>query len=188
MPGTLRNVVLGAVAAMLVAGCGSDDGTIPQDNGDDLLATLEAVDTNTAAGECAAAQDQAESFKNKVNELPAAVDDEVKQGLQQAADQLVSLAANECEPDENTTGAQGVQTTDAVETEPTTTEEPTTTQETTTEETTTEEPEEPVEPETEELQEAPGLAPSGNQGQGPGGSGGVGSDGGNGPGARGGGG
>src|SRR5687767_2367313 len=37
MPGPLRNAVLGAVAATLIAGCGSDDGTIPQDNADDLI-------------------------------------------------------------------------------------------------------------------------------------------------------
>ncbi len=185
MPGPLRIVVLGAVAATLIAGCGSDDGTIPREDGEDLLATLEAVDSNTSQGNCPQAQAQAESFKGKVNELPASVDDEVKQGLQQAADQLVSLAANDCEPEEAATGPEGAVTTDATETEPTTTEETTTTPETTTEETTTEEePEEPVEPETQELEEDPDLAPSGNQGQG--GSGGVGSDGGIGPGARGG--
>jgi hypothetical protein len=182
MPGPLRKAVLGAVAATVIAGCGSDDGTIPQGNADILVNRLDAIEANVDQGQCDGAADQAEAFKGDVNELPAPVDDEVKHGLQEAADQLVNLAANDCEVDTNTSGPDGVQPTDSTETEPTSTE--TTTTETTTEDTTSEEPT-TEEPDTTEPQQDQSLAPDGDRGQGNGSSGGVGSDGGIGPGGGG---
>ena len=181
MPGSLRNAVLGAVAATVIAGCGSDDGTIPEQTADDLLTRLEAIDEHVDQRQCDEARAQAETFSTDVEELPAEVDGEVKQGLEESADQLVNLTTSDCEPlPTGATGAEGVTT---EPTEPTTTE-TTTTEETTTEETTSEE--EPTEEqETPEPQQDPDLPPqsSGNPGQG---SGGVGSDGGIGPGGSGG--
>jgi hypothetical protein len=177
MPGQLRNVVLGALAATVIAGCGSDDGTIPPDNARDLITRLEAIDEQVSLGQCSEAQTQAETFASDVEELPGSVDNEVQRGLEESASRLVSLTSSECEPEEGASGADGAVTT---ETEPTTTEE-TTTEETTTEETTTEEPadEESPEPEDEQPQEDPDLAPpSENPGEGVGQDGGVGPSGG----------
>ena len=162
MPGSLRNAVLGAVAATAIAGCGSDDGTIPPDNASNLISQLDAIESNFENQECEQALDHAETFKSNVNLLPASVEDEVKEGLQQTADRLVNLAESDCETPEGTTDIGG-----AVEPD-------------TTDEETTEQPEEsteePVEPQTEEAQQDQDLTPpEGNEGQG---GGNVGSDGG----------
>jgi hypothetical protein len=170
MPGPLRTAVLGAVAATVIAGCGSDEGTIPPDNATAMLNRLEAVQSNVDAGDCVNAQAQADEFKSDVNLLPAEVDDEVKKGLQQSADQLENLASSQCEPDSGATGASGpTETTDSE------TSTPTATATTTTETTTEPPPEEPAEPQTQEPEQDQDLAPDGGQGQG---GGNVGSDGG----------
>jgi hypothetical protein len=184
MPGALRIIVLAAVTGIVIAGCGSDEGTIPQDSAEALTNRLDSIESNVGEGRCPEAEAQAEGFKSDVNLLPASVEDDVKQGLQEAASQLVNLTTDDCEPESGATDAGGVVPTDATETEPTTTE--TTTTEATTADTTSEEQpteEEPTqEPETTDPQEDQSLAPDGNQGQG----GGVGSDGGIGPGGGGG--
>ena len=177
MPGKLRNTLLGAVAATAIAGCGSDDGTIPEGNAENLLNRVDAIDSHVDQGDCGEAAAQAEGFREDVDALPAEVDDEVKEGLRESASQLATLTSSDCEEtDENTTDIGGVVPTDTTE-EPETTETETT--ETTEPETTTEQTTE--EPTTEEPQEDPDLAPGNSQGQG----GGVGSDGGIGPGRSG---
>lgn len=183
MPGILRNAVLGAVAATAIAGCGSDDGTIPPNDAENLINRLDVIESHVQDQNCDQAQAQADGFRDEVNLLPASVDDEVKRGLQQVADQLVELAESDCEVDEGTTdigGAVDPETTEATDTTDATTETETTD---TTDEQTTEEPEEPVEepvePDTAQPQESEQIEPpTGNQGQG---GGSVGSDGGVGP-------
>ena len=176
MPGSLRNAVLGAVAATAIAGCGSDDGTIPSQDAENLLSRLDAIESNVDQQQCEDAQLQADQFASEVRQLPADVDNEVQEGLEQSADRLISLAANDCEAETGGTDEGGVVPTEAETTEtPDTTDADTT--DTTDEETEQpEETEEPVEPETEEPQQDPDLnVPEGNEGQG---GGNVGSDGG----------
>jgi hypothetical protein len=126
-----------------------------------LIGHLDAIEDGVAAGDCDMAQQQADEFVAAVNDLPAEVDDEVKRGLQEAAERLEDLS-NDRSQCEETTGA----TLDNLE--PTTTA-PTTTTPTTTETTTTETEEEPEEDE-EQQQGQPQGPPEdqdGGQGGGP---------------------
>jgi hypothetical protein len=144
MPWGVRktSAAIGAVVlAVAVAGCGSDEnGTIPPDASEDLIAQLDEVEQLVEQDNCAVAQSQAQQFRSSIDQLPAEVGTETKDELRQLADNLVSLAGNpdQCAtPEEGATGETGV-----AEETPTTT---TTTEQTTTD-TTTEE-EEPTKPE-----------------------------------------
>jgi len=145
MAAIARIPLLACVGAALLAGCGSDpEPTIPAPNGDEMLTSLAGVDQALAAGSCSLALKQAEEFKHEVVLLPAAVDDAVKQGLFDVADNLPRLISED--PDCAETGASGP--TGVVEqTEPATTSTTTTsTAETTTTTTTSEPPETPESP------------------------------------------
>jgi hypothetical protein len=164
MPGKARTFVLAGAIAAVLAGCGSDDdGTIPEDRADGLLDRLQAVEEQLASN-CELAQDQAETFLDDVDLLPAEVGEEVKGALREAGVRLVALTAD---PEQCTAqGATDPAGVEPPETEPTT--EPTTTEETTTEE----EPED--EEDGEEQEEEPdegGPPPGGEQPPGGGGEG-----------------
>jgi hypothetical protein len=183
MAGRKRISLLSCASALAIAGCGSGDGTIPQDKSDQLLNLLTATEGAITEGECERAQGFAQEFIAEVGDLPPEVDPEVAEELTTAAGNLDQLAG---EPGECTeTGASGATGETTTTTEETTTEEPetttTTTEETTTDETTTEEPEE-EEPEEEpeptpEPQPEPEPQPGGGGGASDGGleppSGGV---------------
>jgi hypothetical protein len=172
MRGTLRNSLLVCAFAIALAGCGSDDGTIPPEDADNLINQLEAVQNYVEEGECDRAEQQAEELVTAVNELPNDVDPEVAGELTKAAANLDQLAS---EPEQCTeTGASGIggveptdttDTTETVEPETTTTETTTTDEEPPEEETTTIEPPPDDEPEQDPGQEPP----TGNQGGGGGG-------------------
>ncbi len=177
MRGTLRNSLLMCAFALALAGCGSDDGTIPPGDADNLLNQIDAVRDAVQEGDCDLAQSHAEELISQVDELPNDVDPEVAGALTKAAANLDDLAAN---PDQCTeTGASGIpgaqptettDTTETVEPETTTTETTTTDEEPPEEETTTIEP-----PPDDEPQEDPGQQPpTGNQGGQGGGAGGGG--------------
>ncbi|MGH2954147.1 MAG: hypothetical protein ACRDK9_09025 [Solirubrobacterales bacterium] len=175
MPGRLRETLLAAAIAAALAGCGSDeDGTIPPADAESLLAQLDAVEESIADGECDEAQIRAQDLTDLVNELPAEVGTETKEALREASDNLVGLAAEQCEPT-GATGEDGVEPTTETE-EPTTETTTTTTEETTTDEDEPEEEEEEQEP-PEEEQEPPEEEPppsDDDPGGGPGGGGGGG--------------
>jgi hypothetical protein len=169
--------LLSCAFALALAGCGSDDGTIPEDQGQSLLGVLAATEEAVSSGDCERAQEFAQEFVSQTEQLPDSVDPEVAEELTNAGTNLEDLAAN---PDQCATGASGFdeeqpevsvpeeepETTTTDETE-TTTEEP---------ETTTEEPE-PTEEPTPTEQEPPSGGPTQQPPSGPGGgappSGGV---------------
>ncbi len=166
MRGRLVKPLLVCVFALTFAGCGSgDDGTIPQDEADDLLSVLETMQSQIEEGECEFVDENATEFVDRVNALPGDVDPEVASELTKAADNLRVLAA---QPDQCAeTGATGITGTTTTETPDTTDTEATVTETTTPEEeTTTEEPaeEEPAEEPSPEPPATGGGNEGGNQG------------------------
>jgi hypothetical protein len=128
-------LVLSASAAL--AGCGSSDPepSIPLESAQTLIGTLREVEANVDAGSCV------EELKAEIEELPSEINDDVRQGLENGADQLGILIndPDQCERPE-------VETTTEETTAPETTTEETTTEETTTEQTQPTEPTTPTNP------------------------------------------
>lgn len=147
-------------AAATLAACGGDsepEPSIPLQNAQALVGTLDEIRANVENGSCTVAAAEVQEFSDELNQLPDSVDDEVVDGLQRASLNLASLVDEQCdEPQRETT---------TEETIPETTTEETTTEATTTEETTT-----------EETTPTPPTSPGG--GGGPGGTGGLGPSGG----------
>jgi hypothetical protein len=186
MPGRLREAVLAAVIASVLAGCGSDDeeGTIPPESSESMIAQLDAVEQSVASGDCDEATSRAEDLSDLVNDLPADVGIETKEALRGAAANLASLTADpaQCQPS-GATGETGVEPT-TEETEPTTT---TTTETKTTDEetpTTDEGPDDEEQP-PEEQQPTQEEPPPTDQGSGSGSGSGQPPSGGLGPGGEG---
>jgi hypothetical protein len=131
--------LLACLASAALAGCGSGgDGTIPSADSETMIALLSSIEESVAAGDCELASEQADQFKQTVDLLPASVDDGVKAGLFEAADNLSALTADPSECAGAATGFSGVvepspeQPTREPPTTSTTTAEPTTTTTTTT--------------------------------------------------------
>jgi hypothetical protein len=146
MAGRTRISLLVCLFAFGLAGCGSDDGTIPSEQAGDMLALLDTLQNDVQDGDCDHVTGTAEEFSSRVENLPSGVDSDVRNELNKAAAHLDQLASDPdaCTPVETgATEPSGVETTpDTTTTEETT---PTTTDETTTTTTTTDE-EAPTEP------------------------------------------
>jgi hypothetical protein len=145
MAGRTRISLLVCLFAFGLAGCGSNDGTIPSEQAGDMLALLDALQSDVQDGQCDHVTGTAQEFSSRVQNLPSDVDSDVRNALTKAAAHLDELAAapSACTPVETgATGPSDVETTpDTTTTEETT---PTTTEETTT--TTTTDEEAPTEP------------------------------------------
>jgi hypothetical protein len=141
MPGPRRSLLslaLGAVCAIALAACGSDDrtGQLPPENASVMRGALEDARAEESEGDCDGVADAAGNLQTEIDELPEDVDPELRDALTQGAENLAQLAQN---PD--TCEDQQQQTTTTTEEIPTETAPPTTTTEETTT-TTEEEPEE----------------------------------------------
>jgi hypothetical protein len=123
-------------AAAALAGCGSDDlePSIPAESALTLIGTLQEIQANVDAGSCLVAGDKVDELKAEISELPAEVNDDVSQALENGADQLAILVSD---PAECERPAQPDTTTQETTTQQTTTEQPTTQQTTTAPPTTT---------------------------------------------------
>ena len=100
--------------ALALAACGgeSDEGTIPQGDGDEILAQLEEVEAQVEAGECDDAQVTAGAVADAIASLPDEVDGELRQTLITASGRLLEQTRNpeQCvEPEPTPTGASGVE-------------------------------------------------------------------------------
>ncbi|HEX5893199.1 MAG TPA: hypothetical protein VFY33_00075 [Solirubrobacterales bacterium] len=134
MPIKIRSAVLALIPVagiMVLAGCGGDGGPDPSISREDaqtLLAGIQEIEDNVEVGSCIVASDRTDQLISDIGELPDGVDEDVRQALDNGANNLRLLLADpdQCEREETT-----VETT--TEEEPTTTEE----EETTTRETTT---------------------------------------------------
>jgi hypothetical protein len=144
-------VIAVAGVAAVVVGCGGEDEpepSIPLEDATGLVAELDEVRENVEVGSCVVAQEQAEEFLARVDDLPSDVNDEVRDALEDGGNRLVSLATDpsQCESDTETeTEPTETEPTEPTETEPTDTE-PTETQPTETTETTPTEPTTPTQP------------------------------------------
>jgi hypothetical protein len=179
----LLSLALGAVAAVVLVSCGSDDedGVIPPESASAMLA---ALDDAEGAADCDAIEEAASAVANEAAGLP---DSEARTGVIDGAENLAALAREGQGCETGATGPEGPQPPEETTTEETTTE-PTTTEETTTEPTTTEEEKPAKEPKPpkptpdEDDEGGPPVTPPGQggvppgQSEGPPESGGVGGD------------
>jgi hypothetical protein len=180
MPGRPRTFLLACALAAFLGGCGSnDDATIPSAEGEDLVRTLDGIESSLASNNCELIDDQVQSFVEQVNALPEDVDPEVRKGLTQGAANLLALSEDPDQCGEVTgatdTGGAEPETPTTTETEEPTTTSSTTTSTTTTS-TTTEPDEEEPPPDQDEGDEGGGPpleVPGGEGGEGSGGRGGA---------------
>jgi hypothetical protein len=143
MPKLLRPILLALILAASPAalfGCGGSSGPDPSISGQEaavLTAKIDEIKANVDVGSCLVAADKTDDLIADVQELPSSVDSDVRQALENGANNLKLLLTDpsKCEGRSETT---------TTETEPTTTEEtttertePTTTERTQTQETTT---------------------------------------------------
>jgi len=147
--------IAAAAAAFGLSACGDSEPepSIPLENAQTLVTTLAEIRENVEVGSCEVASTKVDELKGEIEELPSDVDDDVRQGLENGADQLGILVQDpdQCErPEEPETTTEETTT----ETEPTTTE-------TTTEETTTTQPTQPTTPTTPGGGGTGGLGPAG---------------------------
>ena len=130
--------VFGALAALALSGCGSDEDEIPNRSADELLGLIGDIRTAVNEDRCDDAQADASTLTIAVNDLVNQdVPDDVVTGLQQGATSLQSLIAERCGTETETTTTATAETTTTTEPVTTTEETTTTTDETTTTETTT---------------------------------------------------
>ncbi len=123
MSGSRLRASYAVVAALTLAGCSiGSEGTIPESNADDLLSALDAMQRSVGDGNCEIVDDYAADFTAGVDALPNSVDEEVRDGLNEAATQLTELASDDsqCDPPQGTSDEGGVVTDDTPP--PTTTE------------------------------------------------------------------
>jgi hypothetical protein len=161
MPKLLRPILLALTLAASAAlfGCGDSgpDPSIPQESSQTLLAQLEEIKANVDVDSPCVAADRTDNLIADIQDLPSSVDSDVRQALDNGANNLKLQLSGECEGRTTTTT-----TTEPTTTEETTTErtEPTTTERTQTEETT------PTQTQTTPTQTTPGGGASGGIGPG----------------------
>ena len=116
-----KRATLGAMStiacAIALASCGEgsdeDEGTIPKQTGDAIVAKLDVVQQQFDAGECDAAEASAAQVQAAIAGLDSNVQGDLEEALVKASANLVTLVRDECEPaeeklpDEPDTGASG---------------------------------------------------------------------------------
>lgn len=177
MLGRTRIALLAGIFALGIAGCGGNNGTIPQDDSQQLLNMLSLLQNQVETGDCTLAEDTATKIDAAISNLPDSVDPNVQDALSKGAENLTELAKSPSQCTEGASGAAGVQTTDTTSTDTTSTTSTTTETTSSTPETTTTETTQPQQDTTE--QPPTGIPPghqtppgNGNQGQQGGGIGG----------------
>jgi hypothetical protein len=129
MPNKLRSIMLALILAGVSAGllgCGGDSGPDPSIPGADartLLAKIEEIRANVDVGSCLVADEKTDELLADIDELPSSVNDDVRQALENGANNLKLLLTDPSQCEGRTT------TTEPTTTAPTTT---TTEEETTT--------------------------------------------------------
>jgi hypothetical protein len=139
MLGRTRIALLAGVLTIGIAGCGGDDGTIPQSQSEQLLNILASLQNQVDDGNCAVAQSTVQQLNSAIQDLPSSVDTKVKDALERGTANLSDLTQDpqKCTSASGATGASGAETTDSTYSTPTTTPDTTTEAETTTDETST---------------------------------------------------
>ena len=157
---------LAACAALLaLAGCGGDDKTIPRDEGATIIRLLRDArdDAEDLPDKCDDLQRTATRVQVEVQALPRRVDADTRRTLSDGADNLVTVAQEECQGAERKKKKKKKTDTTETETTPTETAPPPTTTETEPPPTTTEtEPETETEPQPDDGGTPPGGGPPPN--------------------------
>jgi hypothetical protein len=123
----------------MLPGCGSSSKgkPIPNDPANRMVALLGQADSQSAAGTCGGAKAKVREAQTVLqNDVPSSVDKDVRQGLADGMNRMISLIDQECQRPQPTQTQTQTQTTDTTTT-PTTTTPTTTTPTTTTPSTTT---------------------------------------------------
>jgi len=131
-------LALGAGAAFGLVSCGGDEeGLLPGDNADEIVANLNSVEQDIADGDCDGALDSAAAVEDQIDSLGNEVDAQLKQRLSDGVDRLVAAIPDACQAETTTppTTTTTTETTDTTTTDETT--DTTTTDETTDTTTTT---------------------------------------------------
>jgi hypothetical protein len=165
LPLVVLSVSLGAVCAIVLAACGSDDedGTIPPASAQALIQSLQDAQGEQSQGDCQGVADAAGNLLTQIDELPDSVDPEVRQALAEGSNNLRALGEDETNcGGTGPTGEEGPETTDT--TTSTSTPPPTTTETTT--DTTTEEETKPPKPKPPKPKPEPQPEQPGNEGGG----------------------
>ena len=140
MPKRLRPVLLALLlsASAAIYGCGSSgpDPSIPPESARTLVAKITEIKANVDVGSCLVAADKTDDLLADIADLPSSVNNDVKQALDNGANNLKLLLndPSKCQGRTETTTPET--TTAPTTTEQTTTEEPTTTERTQTQPTT----------------------------------------------------
>jgi hypothetical protein len=169
MPNKLRSILLALILAGASAGllgCGGDSGPDPSIPGADartLLAKIEEIRANVDVGSCLVADEKTDELLADIDELPSDVNDDVRQALENGANNLKLLLTDPSQCEGRTT------TTEPTTTAPTTTEEETTTAKTRPSTTTETETEPEPNVTTTPTQTGPSTTTGGSGGIGPGG-------------------
>jgi hypothetical protein len=140
MLGRTRIALLAGVLTIGIAGCGGDDGTIPQSQSEQLLNILASLQNQVDDGNCAVAESTVQQLNSAIKDLPSSVDTKVKDALERGTANLSDLTQDpqKCTSASGATGASSVETTDSTSSSTSTTTPDTTTgPETTTDETST---------------------------------------------------
>lgn len=103
---TLAAAVLLIAAALLLAGCGGDEGTNPEllseKKGEAVLADLEAAEAAFAENDCETVNDRLESALEEINDLGSPpIDKELKLNLRDGVEKLQDAADEECGNEED---------------------------------------------------------------------------------------
>jgi hypothetical protein len=146
---------LAVAASLVVAGCGSDKKTIPNDDGASLIRALrQARDATGDPQKCTQLISAVDKVRTRVVSLPSSVDKDTRDSLVNGVNHLIDDANKEC----SNTQTTPTTTTPTTTTPPTTTTETTPTQTTTTQTTPTQ---------TTPTQTTPTQTTPGNGGTGP---------------------
>jgi hypothetical protein len=168
MPNKLRSILLALILAGISAGllgCGGDNGpdpSIPGAEARTLLAKIEEIKANVDVGSCLVADEKTDELLADIDELPSGVNGDVRQALENGANNLKLLLTDPSQCEGRTTTAEPTTTT-----APTITEEETTT--TKTRPSTTTETETEPNVTTTPTQTGPSTTTGGSGGIGPGG-------------------
>ena len=168
MPNMLRPILLAlmlAVASAVAVGCGGDGGPDPSLSAQEaavLTAKIDEIQANVEVGSCLVAADKTDDLIADINDLPSSVNSDVKQALDNGANNLKLLLAN---PDK--CQGRATTTTETTTSTPSTTEATTTTTRTRPSTTTTRTQTQPTT--TTQTQTTPTTTPGASGGIGPGG-------------------
>jgi hypothetical protein len=102
----LLALLLGVAAALLAACGGTSDG-IPSANAGDLKSQIEDVQQAVDSGRCSDVYGQLKQVDERIDDLPPSTDPQLVRTLREGADQLRSVAIEQCDatPAETTTPA-----------------------------------------------------------------------------------